>query len=274
MPEGTPLEQTQRVASALAAATLKDPAVVNVQSYAGTSSPYNFNGLVRHYFLRRQPHLADLQVNLTRQGRRAEQSHDIAKRVRATPAAASRSSTAPPSRWPRCRPARRCCRRWWPRSTAPTRRGGVELAQTGARHLRADARRRRRRLVRRGRRSRAWTSSSTTRRRRPPGCRPRRWRPWCRWRARARSPGLLHDASAREDVPIVLRLPRERLGGLNDLREPSASPAAPGRRGRADPAGRRGGGPEHLPQEPAAGHLRHRRHGRRRPRAPSTPSST
>jgi multidrug efflux pump subunit AcrB len=48
----------------------------------GTSSPYNFNGLVRHYFLRRAPHLADLQVNLTAKGERSAQSHEIARRVR------------------------------------------------------------------------------------------------------------------------------------------------------------------------------------------------
>jgi multidrug efflux pump subunit AcrB len=82
MPEGTALEGTARVASALAAATLEDPAVVDVQQYVGTASPYNFNGLVRHYFLRRAPHLADIQVNLAPKGERSEQSHDIARRVR------------------------------------------------------------------------------------------------------------------------------------------------------------------------------------------------
>ncbi|RPJ62741.1 MAG: efflux RND transporter permease subunit, partial [Acidobacteria bacterium] len=51
MPEGTPLEQTAQVTSALAREALRDPAVANVQSYVGTSSPYNFNGLVRHYFM-------------------------------------------------------------------------------------------------------------------------------------------------------------------------------------------------------------------------------
>ena len=82
MPEGTALEQTARVSAELAEAVLKDANVVNVQSYAGVSSPYNFNGLVRHYFLRRGPHLADLQVNLLPKDDRGEQSHDIAKRVR------------------------------------------------------------------------------------------------------------------------------------------------------------------------------------------------
>jgi multidrug efflux pump subunit AcrB len=82
MPEGTALEQTARVSADLATAVLEDAGVTDVQSYVGLSSPYNFNGLVRHYFLRQGPHLADLQVNLLAKDERAEQSHDIAKRVR------------------------------------------------------------------------------------------------------------------------------------------------------------------------------------------------
>jgi multidrug efflux pump subunit AcrB len=82
MPEGTALETTARVASALASATLEDETVVNVQQYVGVSAPYNFNGLVRHYFLRRAPHLADLQVNLVPKGERSAQSHEVAGRMR------------------------------------------------------------------------------------------------------------------------------------------------------------------------------------------------
>ena len=82
MPEGTALEETARVTSALAAAALEDPSVTNVQQYVGTAAPYNFNGLVRHYFLRRAPHLADLQVNLLPKGDRSDQSHAIARRMR------------------------------------------------------------------------------------------------------------------------------------------------------------------------------------------------
>ena len=82
MPEGTALEETARVTSALAAAALEDEAVVNVQQYVGTAAPYNFNGLVRHYFQRQAPHLADLQVNLQPKSDRSAQSHDIARRVR------------------------------------------------------------------------------------------------------------------------------------------------------------------------------------------------
>jgi multidrug efflux pump subunit AcrB len=82
MPEGTALETTARVASALTSAVLEDETVVNVQQYVGVSAPYNFNGLVRHYFLRRAPHLADLQVNLVPKDERSAQSHDLAGRVR------------------------------------------------------------------------------------------------------------------------------------------------------------------------------------------------
>jgi multidrug efflux pump subunit AcrB len=82
MPNGTTLEQTARVASALAEETLRQPEVVNVQSYAGTASPYNFNGLVRHYYLRRGANAADLQVNLLSKDDRKLQSHEIAKLVR------------------------------------------------------------------------------------------------------------------------------------------------------------------------------------------------
>ncbi|MES1254574.1 MAG: efflux RND transporter permease subunit [Acidobacteriota bacterium] len=82
MPEDTPLATTAGVASALADEALRDDAVTSVQSYAGTSSPYTFNGLVRHYFLRRSANLADLQVALVNKDARREQSHAIAKRLR------------------------------------------------------------------------------------------------------------------------------------------------------------------------------------------------
>jgi multidrug efflux pump subunit AcrB len=90
MPNGTSLEETARVAKTLAAEVLKQPEVVNVQTYAGTASPYNFNGLVRHYFLRNGANMADIQVNLLPKHDRDAQSHEIAKavRVRLQPVAA------------------------------------------------------------------------------------------------------------------------------------------------------------------------------------------
>ncbi len=82
MPNGTTLEETARVTQLLAEETEKQREVVNVETYVGTASPYNFNGLVRHYYLRRGPNVADIQVNLLPKGARRLQSHDIAKQVR------------------------------------------------------------------------------------------------------------------------------------------------------------------------------------------------
>jgi multidrug efflux pump subunit AcrB len=82
MPDGTPLEQTARVAQALGDELARQPDVLNYQTYTGTSGPYNFNGLVRHYYMRRQPNQADIQVNLLPAKQRSVQSHAIAKRLR------------------------------------------------------------------------------------------------------------------------------------------------------------------------------------------------
>ncbi|MGH9764789.1 MAG: efflux RND transporter permease subunit, partial [Blastocatellia bacterium] len=82
MPEGSTLEQTAAVTRELGAYVATVPEVTNYQMYVGTASPYNFNGLVRHYYLRRGPNVADIQVNLLPRGERKAQSHDIAKRVR------------------------------------------------------------------------------------------------------------------------------------------------------------------------------------------------
>jgi len=82
MDEGTPLEQTLRVARELAAVVRSEPEVTDYQIYAGTAAPYNFNGLVRHYFLRRGPNVADLQVNLLPKHERSAQSHAIAAQMR------------------------------------------------------------------------------------------------------------------------------------------------------------------------------------------------
>jgi multidrug efflux pump subunit AcrB len=82
MPEGSTLEQTARVAREMAAAIRSEPEVRDYQVYAGTASPFNFNGLVRHYFMRRGANVADVQVNLLAKHERSAQSHDIAKRIR------------------------------------------------------------------------------------------------------------------------------------------------------------------------------------------------
>ncbi len=82
MPKGATLEQTTAVAREMAAAVRTEPEVRDYQVYAGTASPFNFNGLVRHYFLRRGADVADIQVNLRPKHERSAQSHDIARRVR------------------------------------------------------------------------------------------------------------------------------------------------------------------------------------------------
>jgi multidrug efflux pump subunit AcrB len=82
MPEGSPLEQTAAVTREISDYVRTIPEVTDYQMYVGTASPYNFNGLVRHYFLRRGPNVADIQVNLVPKGERKTQSHEIAKRVR------------------------------------------------------------------------------------------------------------------------------------------------------------------------------------------------
>jgi multidrug efflux pump subunit AcrB len=81
-PEGTTLETSNAAASEIAGHLHRVPEVRSVQVYAGTAAPFNFNGLVRHYFLRRGGAVADLQVNLLPKGERRRQSHDIAVAVR------------------------------------------------------------------------------------------------------------------------------------------------------------------------------------------------
>ncbi|CAI9086312.1 AcrB/AcrD/AcrF family protein [Candidatus Methylacidiphilum fumarolicum] len=82
MPEGTPVEKTREVLEQMAKVALNIKEVKNVEIQAGTHSPYNFNGLVRHYFLRENPYQGDLQVNLVDKHKRKRQSHEIAESIR------------------------------------------------------------------------------------------------------------------------------------------------------------------------------------------------
>jgi multidrug efflux pump subunit AcrB len=82
MPEGTTLEETARATKALTQYVRTVPEVRDYQAYVGTASPFNFNGLVRHYFLRTLPHEADIQINLAAKDQRQAQSHEIAQRLR------------------------------------------------------------------------------------------------------------------------------------------------------------------------------------------------
>lgn len=82
MPEGTTLERTYAVTKELSQYLSVQEDVASYQSYVGTSSPITFNGLVRHYDVRRGSNVADIQVNLMQKGERSVQSHIIAKNIR------------------------------------------------------------------------------------------------------------------------------------------------------------------------------------------------
>jgi multidrug efflux pump subunit AcrB len=217
MPEGTALEQTARISADLAREVLKDASVVNVQSYVGLSSPYNFNGLVRHYFLRRAPHLADLQVNLLPRGERSEQSHDIAKRVRErlVPIARRFNATIQVSEVPPGPPVLQTlvAEIYGP---DPSRR--VELAGQVKSVLErtlgvvdvdwyvAAPQSKTSLVVDEARASAAGVSAAQV-------------AATVHMASEGYPTGLFHDPNAREDVPIVLRLPRTALGSLAAVRE-------------------------------------------------------
>ena len=82
LPEGASVEDTERALFALADAIRDVEEVETIQAYAGTAAPFNFNGLVRHYFLRAAPELGDLQVNLSEKSHRKRASHPIALDIR------------------------------------------------------------------------------------------------------------------------------------------------------------------------------------------------
>ncbi|MFV0513753.1 MAG: efflux RND transporter permease subunit [Jhaorihella sp.] len=82
LPEGASVEATDRVAQDVAGAVLELPEVISTQTHAGTASPFNFNGLVRHYYLRAEPQLGDVQINLAPKHDRERTSHDIALDIR------------------------------------------------------------------------------------------------------------------------------------------------------------------------------------------------
>ncbi|MEJ2452045.1 MAG: efflux RND transporter permease subunit, partial [Gammaproteobacteria bacterium] len=82
MPEGSTLEETAALTREMGEFLKTVPEVTDYQAYIGTAAPYNFNGLVRHYFLRAGSNVADLQINFVAKEKRAQQSHDLAKRLR------------------------------------------------------------------------------------------------------------------------------------------------------------------------------------------------
>jgi multidrug efflux pump subunit AcrB len=89
LPEGATLEDTERTLFAIADVTRQLPEVRAVETYAGTPAPFNFNGLVRHYYVREQPELGELHLNLAPRGERSRSSHaialDLRERLKAVP---------------------------------------------------------------------------------------------------------------------------------------------------------------------------------------------
>jgi multidrug efflux pump subunit AcrB len=234
MPEDTPLEATAGVASALADEALRDAAVTSVQSYAGTSSPYTFNGLVRHYFLRQSPNLADLQVMLVHKEERAEQSHAIAKRLRErlNPIAARLGARIQVVEVP---PGPPVLQTLVAEVYGPDSDRRLELAKTVRAAFEQTS----------GVVDVDWYVESPQPKLRldvdedkaaAAGQSAVQIASVVRMAGAGMSAGVLHDGRAREDVPIVLRLPRDRRGSLDAvqaLRLGSARPVSVGELTRA-----------------------------------------
>jgi multidrug efflux pump subunit AcrB len=215
MPEGTALESTARVTADLAVETLAEATVTNVQSYVGTASPYNFNGLVRHYFLRRGPHLADLQVNLVSKDDRSEQSHEIAKRVREAllPIARQHGATIQVAEVP---PGPPVLQTLVAEVYGPDAARRVEVA-----HQVKDVFERTPGVV-----DVDWYVEAPQRKvdlvvdhekAAAAGLSAAAVASVARMATSGQAVGLLNDPAAREDVPIVLRLPRDARGDLSSL---------------------------------------------------------
>jgi multidrug efflux pump subunit AcrB len=199
----------------MAAAAMRQPDVQSVQTYAGTSSPYNFNGLVRHYYLRHGPQQADLQINLAPKDERRLQSHAIASRMRTTlaPIAArlgARLQVAevppgppvletlvaevygpePQRRLALAREIKALLTRtrgvvdvdWYVESPQPAVQLDVDLERAGAAGISA---------AQVSAAAQLGSSGAVT--------------------------GLAHDPAAREDIPVVVRLARADRGSLDSL---------------------------------------------------------
>ena len=93
-PEGTTLERTDAIARSLGAVLRRAPEVRDFEIYSGIASPMDFNGMVRHYFLRQGPNVADIRVNLAAKRSRSMQSHEIVLRLRDSLEAVANSAGA------------------------------------------------------------------------------------------------------------------------------------------------------------------------------------
>ncbi len=92
LPKGATLEETERTLFSIADVARQLPEIRSIETYAGTPAPFNFNGLVRHYYIREAPELGELHLNLAPSGERKRTSHAIALDLRAR----LKSVTLPP----------------------------------------------------------------------------------------------------------------------------------------------------------------------------------
>lgn len=102
LPEGSSVEATDAIAQSVGRLTLELPEVLSVQTHAGTAAPFNFNGLVRHAYMRSAPYQGDVAINLSPKAERERSSHEIALDLRQRissidmPAGASLKVVEPP----------------------------------------------------------------------------------------------------------------------------------------------------------------------------------
>jgi multidrug efflux pump subunit AcrB len=82
LPEGATLEDTERTLFSIAGVARELPEIRSIETYAGTPAPFNFNGLVRHYYIRELPELGELHLNLAPRNERSRTSHAIALDLR------------------------------------------------------------------------------------------------------------------------------------------------------------------------------------------------
>jgi multidrug efflux pump subunit AcrB len=229
MPEGTPLETTAAAASALADEALRDEAVTAVESFTGVPAPYTFNGLVRHYFLRRDPNMADLQVMLVDKDERKDQSHTVAKRIRRAldPIAAMLGARIQVVEVPPGPPvlqtlvaevygpdtSRRIALAQQVRDTLVRTKGVVDVDwYVDSPHE-------------------AWRLDVDGDKAAAAGLSAADVSAVVRMAGAGSPAGLLHDPQAREAVPVILRLPRDRRGSLDAIRAlrlPGSHPIAVG----------------------------------------------
>lgn len=82
MPESATLEQTAAMAKMVSTKVQQLPEIKAIAAYIGTSSPIDFNGMVRQYYQRQAPYMADLRIILLDKTAREHQSHAIVLRLR------------------------------------------------------------------------------------------------------------------------------------------------------------------------------------------------